>query len=364
MIIGGGVIGTAVALALTEQGATVRVLEMRGVGRGATQASAGMLAPYIEGHGDALLTLGVAALGRWDGFVDQVSAASGLPIEYSRCGSMQVAHTAAHAEYLASTTTRLRARGVAHEWLDGAEARRREPALSHDIRQAVVVPGHGYVHVGQLMAALERASVCRGVSFEQTRVMSVSASASGVRLETDHGTIDASTVVVASGSWSSEIVLDGQAALPVRPIRGQLAELQFPQPPVSTVVWGEGCYLVPWRSGALLVGATVEDVGFDESSTESGVRSLVEAAARAVPACVAERVEHVRVGLRPATADELPIIGWSSSLPRVFYATGHYRNGVLLAPLTAALVAAAVSGTTPDEWPVAPDLVAPARLGL
>ena len=364
MIIGGGVIGTAISLALAERGARVRVLEMRGVGLGATQASAGMLAPYIEGHGDALLTLGVAALDLWDGFVAHVSTVSGLPIEYARAGSMQVAHTVTHADHLASTVARLRARGVACEWLDGAEARRREAALSQDIRQALVVPAHGYVHVGQLMTALERAAVRQGVSFEKTRVRGVTRTATAARVETDGGSIDASTVVVASGSWSSALALDGEPTVPVKPIRGQLVELRFPQPPLATVVWGEGCYLVPWRSGALLVGATVEDVGFDESSTEAGVRTLVEAAVLAVPACAQERVQQVRVGLRPATSDELPIIGRSSALPHVFYATGHYRNGVLLAPLTAQLVAASLSGPGSGDWPVEPGLVAPSRLGL
>jgi len=158
--------------------------------------------------------------------------------------------------------------------------------------------------------------------------------------------------VIAAGSWSSQLAGAADSATPavaaaqvsvrpspVRPIRGQLLDLKMPARAASRVLWGTDCYIVPWHDGTVLVGATVEDVGFDESATVAGVQQLSGAAVRMLPALEQAVFSGVRVGLRPATRDELPVIGSSSSMPGIVYATGHYRNGVLLAPLTALLVA-------------------------
>jgi len=170
--------------------------------------------------------------------------------------------------------------------------------------------------------------------------------------------VESDAVVLAAGSWSSRIA---PLAPPVRPIRGQLLHLHFNERPLSRVVWGTDCYLVPWRNGALLVGATVEDVGYDESATADGVTRLLGASAELITGVPKARFETVRVGLRPGTPDELPLIGPSSTMPGVYYATGHYRNGVLLSPLTAKLVADLVlqGKCDPDL-----DLVRPDRFGL
>jgi glycine/D-amino acid oxidase-like deaminating enzyme len=143
----------------------------------------------------------------------------------------------------------------------------------------------------------------------------------------------------------------------VRPVRGQLLHLHFNSRPLSRVVWGTDCYLVPWRNGALLVGATVEEAGFDETATAAGVTRLLEASADLLTAVPQARFEAVRVGLRPGTPDELPLIGPSSTMPGVYYATGHFRNGVLLSPLTAKLVADLVvdGRRDPDLELVRPD---------
>ena len=134
-------------------------------------------------------------------------------------------------------------------------------------------------------------------------------------------------------------------APPVRPVRGQLLHLRFASPPLSRIVWGSTSYLVPWADGSVLVGATVEDAGFDESVTVAGVCQLLESAVDLLPAARSATFEGARAGLRPATADELPIIGRSSTMRGMYYATGHYRNGVLLAPLTAAMIADLVLDT-------------------
>ena len=145
--------------------------------------------------------------------------------------------------------------------------------------------------------------------------------------------------MVAAGSWSGHIDIEGIPPLPVRPIRGQLLQLASDAPALNRIVWGPRCYLVPVSSGSILVGATVEDAGFDERTTVAGVRDLLDSACDLVPHLWQATFVGARVGLRPATADEMPIIGRSAKMPGLVYATGHYRNGVLLAPLTARAVA-------------------------
>jgi glycine/D-amino acid oxidase-like deaminating enzyme len=183
-------------------------------------------------------------------------------------------------------------------------------------------------------------------------------------------TIDGDAVIVAAGSWTPEIaVLPDWTAdperptmpPPVKPIRGQLLRLRSAHRIAPHVLWGSGCYIVPWQRGTVLVGATVEDVGFDDEPTVAGVQDLLAAATSLVPALRGAVFEQVRVGFRPMAADELPIIGRSSTMPRVFYATGHYRNGILLAPLTAKLMADLV---LEDRAAPELELTRPARFGL
>src|SRR5262249_8594138 len=138
------------------------------------------------------------------------------------------------------------------------------------------------------------------------------------------------------------IEIEGVRTPPVRPVRGQLLQLSWNGPPLKRVTWSRKCYLVPWDDGSMLVGATVEEAGFDERATVAGVRDLLEAVCDVVPQAWNAGFRAARVGLRPGTSDNLPIIGWSAAMPGLFFATGHYRNGVLLAPLTAELVAAAM----------------------
>jgi glycine oxidase len=167
--------------------------------------------------------------------------------------------------------------------------------------------------------------------------------------------------VLAAGSWSGGIAVDGvSATVPVRPIRGQLLHLSWIGTPLRRVTWSSRCYLVPWEDGTLLVGATVEDAGFDERTTVAGVRDLLEAVSEIVPRAWNAGFLGSRVGLRPSTADDLPVIGASAAMPNLIYATGHYRNGVLLAPLTAQLVADAMLDNRIDPLLAA---VNPSRFG-
>lgn len=360
LVVGAGVVGCAIAYELAARGATVRVLDGRGPGQGATRASAGMLAPYIEGHSEALLRLGICSFDQYDAFVARVAADARREIEYRRTGTLQVAYTDHEASQLAARQRALAGAGVAAALLGADEVRRDEPALAADVRAALVVPQHGYVRVGAFVEALVEAAASRGVRFRETRVERIGRVGDRAAVDTADGTTTADAVVLAAGSWSGGIPMDVPAP-PVRPIRGQLVQVRLPQPSLSHVVWGPDCYLVPWQDGRVLIGATVEDVGFDERVTDDAVQGLLASGERLVPALGGAVFEDARAGLRPATADELPIIGASTTMRGVFYATGHYRNGVLLAPLTASLVAdLVISGHERPEL----SLVRPDRFGL
>jgi glycine oxidase len=174
---------------------------------------------------------------------------------------------------------------------------------------------------------------------DPARVQSISRSGSSTVVDTGKDRVACGSVVMAAGSWSGQIEVEGvRSPAPVRPVRGQLLTLKWPGARLRRTTWSSGCYLVPWDDGTVLLGGTVEDVGFDERATVAGVHGLLDAARRIVPAAESAEFTGARVGLRPGTADGLPIIGRSRALPSLVYATGHYRNGILLTPLTAAVV--------------------------
>ncbi len=362
VVVGAGVIGGAVAHELSSRGAEVSVVDMRGTGQGATRASAGILAPYIEGHLAQLLRLGVCSLSLYDAFVRRVAADAGQEFDYRRTGTLQVARTDVEAARLVEAGRELATAEVPHELVGPEDVRRFEPALSSAIVAGLVIPDHGYVDVTALVSALKIAAERRGAVWLTGTVQRLEPREAGVRVVIDgHASLEADAVVLAAGSWSSRIGLGAAPPMPVRPIRGQLIHLRFTRPPVSRVIWGDACYMVPWLDGSLLVGATVEDAGFDESVSEEATRFLLESAAELLPAVTASSRTDVRVGLRPASADQLPLIGASSTMRGVFHATGHYRNGVLLAPLTAKLLADLMMDGRADSTL---DLVRPDRVGL
>ena len=345
VVVGAGIIGCAIASELARRGARVRVFEARSVAAGATQASAGVLAPYIEARERGpLFDLAIRSLAMYDGFVAQVMEQSGVDIEYRRCGTLELAvDPSARRQELPLDAGDVR-------WITGDEARRLEPALPTSIEGALLAPAHGYVAVTALTEALSWAALRHGVEIETgRRVIDIRRAAGHLRLTTDDGTNwETPSVVLAAGSWSGAVGVTEPAALDVRPIRGQLLRLGWRGVPITRVLWGPDCYLVPWQDGTVLVGATVEEVGFDERATAAGVRDLLDAVCELLPEAWGATFLEARVGLRPATTDGLPIIGPSEQLEGLVYATGHYRNGILLAPLTAALVADLILDATID----------------
>lgn len=340
IVIGGGIIGCATACELARRGAKVRVFEARTVAAGATHASAGMLAPYIEAHDRGpLFDLTLRSLALFDDFVARAGADSGLAIDYRRTGSLEVATDAATAEALRQSAYAQPDDTL--QWLSPEAARDLEPALAETIHGAVYVPTHGYVAVAALTEALVWAALKHGAEIETGRdIQSIARGADHLHVTADDGTTwMAPTVVMAAGSWSSQIHGADPAAAAVKPIRGQLLRLHWKGAPLSRVLWGHDCYIVPWQDGTVLVGATMEDVGFDNRTTADGVQRLLTSACALLPGASEATFVEARAGLRPATTDGLPIIGRSADIDGLVYATGHFRNGILLAPLTATLVA-------------------------
>jgi glycine oxidase len=362
VVIGAGVVGCAVAYELARRGASVEVIDDRPAGMGATQASAGVLAPFIEARSSGpLLDLTARSLELYDEFVTRVSCESASAVNYQRTGTLDVALVPTAISELAARHAFLAGKGVSAELMDAAGARAAEPRLSADVLAGLLIPTHGFVAAGDLTRALASAARVHGARLiECGRVRQVRCDGDELRVETERGSLTADAVVIAAGSWAGQLPIEGADPLPVKPIRGQLLYLGWSGPLLKRVVWGERCYIVPWRDGTVLVGATVEDAGFDERTTAAGVRDLIEAACELVPQASTASVSAPKVGLRPATPDHLPIIGFSTAVPNLMYAAGHYRNGVLLAPLTADLVARAM--LEGDEDPMLKH-VAPQRFG-
>lgn len=345
VVIGAGIIGAAVAEELASRDVHVTVLEMRSPGRGATQASAGMLVPYHEGRDHpALLDLCTQSLDLYDDFIRRVRERSGVAIEYSRDGSLEVSTTEADAARLLEMRAWLTDQKVASDWLDAEDLRAFESSVTSRAVGGLFIPIQGFVGASALVKALVQSARLQGASFESpVEAVRVDPLGTGIEVRADARRFTADAVVVAAGTWSGRVRIAGQPPLPVRPIRGQLIELKWdgaglPKYPV----WGSRVYTVPWRPHTLLVGATTEDVGFDERSTAAGVQELLEGVGELLPGARQASVAEIRVGLRPKTENGLPLLGPLSSEPRICLATGHFRNGIMLAPLTAKIVADAL----------------------
>jgi len=336
-VVGAGIVGCAIAHELATRGADVHLIDSRGPARGATRASAGILAPTIEGHTPALRRLAAASLAMYDDFVRRVELGSRQRLDYRRTGSVRVSYAGGVDPELAAEARALDEAGIEHALLDAGQLRHVLPGVSGRATAGLLVAEHGYVRAAELTLALLAAAVARGARMSTSAVHAIDARHGTTLVTIDGGVIEADAVVLASGSWPVELRPD--RAPTVTPIRGQLLHLQADAASIPRVVWGPDCYLVPWQDGSVLVGATVEDVGFDERSTAVGIHELLGAAVELMPALRAAHLREVRVGLRPKASDELPVIGRAPSMSGVFYALGHYRNGVLLSPLTAALVA-------------------------
>lgn len=351
IVIGGGVNGLGIAWRLAEAGCHVSVYDSHAIGlgtRGATWAAGGMLAAGIEAEPgeEALTKLCLEGQRRWPAFRDELEALTGVSVGYRDEGIMVIATTRDEAAALRHHYGYQIKLGIDLQWLTPADARRREPHLGRNISAAVYSPGDHQVENRDLLRALVRAAELSGASLHPNTPVEA--------LETQNGRVQgvriggevvrADAVIHATGAWAGSLAgLPPEAKPPVRPLKGQMLALQMdPAAPVlNHVVWAPKTYLIPRLDGRLLIGATVEERGFDESITAGGLLSLLDTAWRVLPTIEELPVVETWVGFRPTSRDDAPIFG-PTSVEGLFMATGHHRNGILLAPLTADAVSEAV----------------------
>lgn len=357
VVVGGGVIGLAVAWRLARAGDDVTVVERERVGAGTSRVAAGMLAPITEttpGHADPdMVRFGRASLDRFPSFVADLEADAGRAVALDSRGTLIVAIDRDDAEAIRRAYEFRRSLGLRVEWLAGERAREIEPLLSPRASAAVSIPDDHQVDARALMTALARACEVRNVTTrEQTaaeRVLVHDGAVAGVR--TTRGDIDAETVVIAAGAWSGRVDGLPRGVLPpVRPVKGQLVRLRrTPAFALARVIRTPRVYVLPKSDGSVVVGATQEEMGFDVQPTAGAVKDLLEHAWEVVPATYELPFEGVEVGLRPASRDQLPIIG-TTRVRGLVVATGHFRSGILLAPATAdAVVEGIANGRFGDE---------------
>ncbi len=337
VIVGAGVIGCAVARELAARGVACTIVDDRAPGGGSTQAAAGMLAPYVEAHhAGPLQDLGVRSLALYDDWIAALRRDTGIEIEYRRVGTLQVALDDARAAELRA----MAAPGSASKamYSDAAATTAAHPELGK-VAGALFTPVHGYVATQQLTDTLVEGAERQGTTLHRGRAIAIEKAAARMSVRTTTGTLASDAVVVASGAWTTALEIAGASAPPLKPIRGQLVHLAWHGRRIGSITGGPLCYVVPRLDGTVLLGATGEDVGFDERTTAAGVHDLLDAFCELLPEGRDATFLGTRVGLRPATPDFLPVLGPDPRLPGIVYATGHFRNGVLLAPITAKLVA-------------------------
>jgi glycine oxidase len=303
-----------------------------------------MLAAAIETEPgeEPLLPLTLESQRLWPEFARELEAASGISVEYRDEGTLNVALNRDDAETLRHSYEFQKGLGLYLEWLNAAEARRLEPHLKPGITAAVLSRNDHQVENRCLARALIAACRAAGVELhEQCAVKEVVIGAAGARgVETAEGREDADVVVLAAGAWSREIGgIPAQYLPPVRPIKGQMLALQMDKaaPLIRHVVWLPRAYLTPRLDGRLIIGATVEERGFDTALTAGGVLALLEGAWRAVPSIEELPIAEMWVGFRPGSRDDAPMLG-PSGIDGLVVATGHHRNGILLTPVSAAIV--------------------------
>ena len=350
LVVGGGIIGLSIAWSLVKEGATVTVLEAGQIGGQATGAAAGMLAPLAEAHeAGPFLTLGLESLQRYPSFVAELQEETGIDVELVGPGMLRVATNDEDAYQLSQDWEWQRSLGLHSECLSGKEVRLLEPALTSDVRLAVRSPEERNVEPRRLVRALALACARRGVrivegepvvDFEREDVIVTAAMSPGQYF-------GCNTVVIAGGAWSELLGRRLESTLPIYPVRGQILSLACLPPPIRHTIYGSSGYLVPKLDGRVVVGATEDEAGFDTRTSAGGLARLLNLAPGLVPSLRDAAFDTAWAGLRPASADGMPIIGRLPAWSNVFAACGHFRNGILLAPITGDVILHEISENKP-----------------
>ncbi len=343
LIIGGGVIGLSTARELHRKGVRkITILERGKLGKEASFAAAGMLAPNAEtDEPDDFFHFCSASNGLYPQFAEELLAETGVDIELEKSGTLYLAFTETDVEEIRRRFAWQREADFNIENLSATQIHQLEPFVSPDVREALFFPNDWQVENRKLLTALQKYAEKNDVKIvENAKVKSLLIeNYKIIGAETANQKFASETVVLATGAWTSLIKTDGFSMPQVKPIRGQILSFKTAKRLFQRVIYSPRGYIVPRLDGRILAGATVEDAGFDKSVTRSGAEFLSETALEIAPSLVnLERSEHW-AGLRPFAADGLPILGAFPEIENLFVATAHYRNGILLAPLTAKIMA-------------------------
>jgi glycine oxidase len=344
-IIGGGVIGCSIAWRLAQNGMRTIVLERGDVGREASYAAGGMLAPLAEADAaDDFFHLAVASRALYADFAHELRKASGIDIEYRTEGTLFLSLAEEDDEELDRRWQWQHDAGLNVKRLDAGCVRKLEPLINERLRWALKFPDDHQVNNRLLTAGLYSAAQKAGVEFrtgtevERILIESQEGRKRTVGIDTTGGNVKCRTVIVAAGSWSSLLKAEGEASFPpfqLEPVRGQMVSVEMPPGGVNHIIYSRQGYVIPRMGGILIAGSTSEKVGYDKRVTAGGVASIIERASQILPCFGGLAVTEIWAGLRPAPSDGLPILGADPQISGLIYATGHYRNGILLAPITA-----------------------------
>jgi glycine oxidase len=347
VIIGAGIIGVSCALALADAGLRVAVFDRQTPGCEASWAAGGMLssAPYLPGD-EALVPLAAESLGLYPGFAHAIESASQKSTHFSACGAIELFFGPEAPGERDRYVDVCRSLGLESQAISASDARRREPAIASSARSAALFPSEAIVEPRALMdAALEAARVSGVEIRPNARVQSLAFErnrCTGIVVENER--IDAGHVVLAAGSFSQQILATDTAIgrqlaalVPTHPVRGQMIALRPRDTTLAVAVRSSHGYLVPRHNGTIVAGSTLEDAGFDKHTTVDGIAKIRRAAIEMIPGLMDAEIAESWCGLRPGTPDGLPILG-PVDVKSLTIATGHFRNGILLAPITARLV--------------------------
>ncbi|HEV8186798.1 MAG TPA: glycine oxidase ThiO [Pyrinomonadaceae bacterium] len=359
VIIGGGVIGLAIARALARRGVPdVCLIERGTLGTEASFAAAGMLLPQVEADAeDDFFKLACRSRDLYPSFARDLREETGVDVELDTTGTLYLALNEHDHEEIENRYDWQTRAGLLVHLLSNGEARELEPCISESVFGALLFPNDIQVENRRLLSALANSINNLGVEvLTETNVDSLQIERHRVTgVQTNHGTIRCKSIVIAAGTWSG--FLPRSSVLPIQPVRGQMICLESKPQLTRHVLYSPRGYLVPRRDGRLLAGSTSENAGFAKRVTAGGISSILQNTLEISPAIATLPVIDTWAGLRPRPADGLPVLGPCGEIDGVVYATGHYRNGILLAPLTAELITEAIVGgvTSPLLAPFSPD---------
>jgi glycine oxidase len=351
LIIGGGVIGCAIAYFLRKQQVDVVLLERGEIGSQASSVAAGLLAPLgpLSGPGP-FADLVLAGFSSLTSLVPELEESSGIRLDYERTGALRIVRNPKRSAHLQKRLKSWQPLGLQLYWLSGEEARQQEPLLAPDICAAIYAPEEAQIRASSLVQSFARAAQLAGAQIyhqqEVDGVLTEKSRVTGVRT-TQGEMITCNRLILASGAWAAQCSAWFNVTVPVSPLHGQLISLLQPVPQLKHIVFGDAAYLIP-KGDTILVGATREEIGFDTTIKEEGSSWLYATAIRLIPVLSQGKIQAARAGLRPKTPDSHPIVGFLLPWENVLIAAGHNSVGIILSAITGQCIAEMVTtGGTP-----------------